>query len=60
MEKRKKILIVWDKLSVHKSKVAKEFLKENKKRLRVEFIPGVKSAGIDLGVPTVLSFEARL
>ncbi|UZN07652.1 transposase [Leptospira santarosai] len=60
MEKRKKILIAWDKLSVHKSKVAKEFLKENKKRLRVEFIPGVKSAGIDLGVPTFLSFEARL
>ncbi|EMM75540.1 hypothetical protein LEP1GSC040_3295 [Leptospira santarosai str. 2000030832] len=38
MEKRKKILIVWDKLAVHKSKVAKEFLKENKKGFRVKFM----------------------
>ncbi|WP_082288379.1 IS630 family transposase [Leptospira santarosai] len=38
-ENRKKILIVWDNLSVHKSKVMKEFLKENEKRLRVEFLP---------------------
>ncbi|EMO72664.1 transposase [Leptospira santarosai] len=38
-ENRKKILIVWDNLSVHKSKVVKEFLKENEKRLRVEFLP---------------------
>ncbi len=51
MEKRKKILIVWDKLSVHKSKVVKEFLRKMRKGLRVEFIPGVKSAGINLRVP---------
>ncbi|EMM76059.1 DDE family endonuclease [Leptospira santarosai str. 2000030832] len=38
-ENRKKILIVWDNLSVHKSKVVKEFLKENEKRLQVEFLP---------------------
>ncbi|MDI7184470.1 transposase [Leptospira santarosai] len=37
-ENRKKILIVWGNLSVHKSRV-KEFLKENEKRLRVEFLP---------------------
>ncbi|EMO07906.1 DDE family endonuclease [Leptospira borgpetersenii str. Noumea 25] len=36
---RKKILIVWDNLSAHKSKMMKEFLKANEKRLRVEFLP---------------------
>ncbi|EMN44792.1 DDE family endonuclease domain protein [Leptospira weilii str. LNT 1234] len=36
---RKKILIVWDNLSVRKSKVMNEFLKENEKRLRVEIFP---------------------
>ncbi|MDQ7245963.1 transposase, partial [Leptospira borgpetersenii] len=35
----KKILIVWDNLSAHKSKMMKEFLKANEKRLRVEFLP---------------------
>ncbi|MDL5246256.1 IS630 family transposase [Leptospira weilii] len=38
-ENRKKILIVWDNLSAHKSKAMNEFLKENEKRLRVEFLP---------------------
>ncbi|AVQ13978.1 DDE family endonuclease [Leptospira santarosai] len=38
-ENHKKILIVWDNLFVRKSKVVKEFLKENEKRLRVEFLP---------------------
>ncbi|WP_235592979.1 transposase, partial [Leptospira borgpetersenii] len=36
---RKKILIVWDNLSAHKSKMMKEFLKANEKRLRVKFLP---------------------
>nr|WP_232426399.1 transposase [Leptospira sp. P2653] len=38
-ENRKKILIVWDNLSAYKSKAMNEFLKENEKRLRVEFLP---------------------
>ncbi|EMF83150.1 DDE family endonuclease [Leptospira weilii serovar Topaz str. LT2116] len=38
-ENRKKILIVWDNLFAHKSKAMNEFLKENEKRLRVEYLP---------------------
>ncbi|EMF82863.1 DDE family endonuclease domain protein [Leptospira weilii serovar Topaz str. LT2116] len=38
-ESLKKILIVWDNLSAYKSKAMNEFLKENEKRLRVEFLP---------------------
>ncbi len=38
-ENRKKVLIVWDNLSACKSKAVNEFLKSNKKRLRIEFLP---------------------
>ncbi|EMI68196.1 DDE family endonuclease domain protein [Leptospira noguchii str. Bonito] len=38
-ENRKKILLVWDNLSVHKSKAVNVFLQQHTKRLRVEFLP---------------------
>lgn len=38
-ENQGKILLIWDNLSVHKSKEVKEFLTKNTKRLQVEFLP---------------------
>ncbi|ALE38072.1 hypothetical protein LIH_14195 [Leptospira interrogans serovar Hardjo-prajitno] len=38
-ENRKKILLIWDNLSVHKSKAVNVFLQQHTKRFRVEFLP---------------------
>ena len=38
-QRRGKLLVIWDGLPAHRSRVVKDFLREQRKRLEVEFLP---------------------